>query len=155
MDGVMNLLFSRFGILVACCGAVVFSCGGCGPKGPDVVKVTGTITKGGRPVSNMVVQFYPEKGRPSAARTDDNGFYELEFSEAVPKGAVPGKHNVSLQVLQESIDKPINLKDPKYHPDTRAILRDFGNWKNTKLQVEVTHDQPVVDIELDDYEMAP
>ena len=147
----MKLRCSRFGILVAYWGAVAIWCGGCGPKGPDVVKVRGTITKGGRPVSNMVVQFYPEKGRQSAARTDDNGYYELEFSEEIPKGAVPGKHRVSLQVVQESIDAPINLKDPKYHPDIKDIVSNFGDWKNTRLQVEVTHNQPVIDIELDDY----
>ena len=138
-------------MLVACWAAVAIWCGGCGRKGPDVVKVRGTITKGGRPVSNMVVQFYPEKGRPSAARTDDNGYYELEFSEEIPKGAELGKHRVSLQVVQESIDDPINLKDPKYHPDIKDVLTDFRDWKNSRLQVEVTHDQPVIDIELDDY----
>jgi hypothetical protein len=113
--------------------------------------VSGRITKGGRPVSNAVVQFYPEKGRPSSARTDSDGHYELEFSEDIPKGAVPGKHKVSLQVLQERIDEPVNLKDPKYHPDMSEIRNRFGNWQTTPLQVEVRHDQPVIDIELDSY----
>jgi hypothetical protein len=147
----MNVPYARLGISLLFWGLAAFCVGGCGPKGPDVVKVRGTITKGGQPVSHMVVQFYPEKGRPSAARTDDKGYYELEFSEEIPKGAVPGKHNVSLQVIQENIDNPINLKDPKYHPKVRDILRDFGDWRNPKLQIEVTHEQPVIDIELDDY----
>ena len=140
--------------LIGCSAAMLCWCG-CGPKGPDVVKVRGTITKGGRPVSHMVVQFYPEKGRPSAARTDDSGYYELEFSEEIPKGALPGKHRVSLQVVQERIDTPINLKDPKYHSDIKDILLNFGDWKNTKLQVEVTHDEPVMDLELEDYLSVP
>lgn len=148
----MKSQFAKLTLLVAFPCALTLLLAGCGPKGPDVVKVRGTITKGGKPVSSMVVQFIPEKGRSSAARTDENGYYELEFSEAVPKGALPGNHSVSLQVTQDSIDEPVNLKDPKYHPDTKSILRDFGNWKTTKLKVEVTHDQPVIDIELDDYE---
>ena len=135
---------------LACGILLVFYVAGCGPAGPDVVEVSGRITKGGRPVSNVVVQFYPDKGRPSAARTDDDGHYELEFSEDIPKGAMPGKHRVSLHVVQERIDQPINLKDPKYHSDMPEILRNFGDWKTTKLEVEVRHEQPVINIELDD-----
>ncbi len=135
----------------ACWIAVVICTAGCGPKGPDVVEVRGRITKGGRPVSHVVVQFYPEQGRPSAARTDGDGNYELEFSEDIPKGAMPGKHNVSIQIVQERIDEPINLKDPKYHPEMAQILKNFGDWSNTKLQVEVRHEQPVIDIELDNF----
>ena len=124
---------------------------GCGSDGPEVVEVTGRITKGGQPVSNVVVQFYPEKGRPSAGRTDDDGRYELEFSEEIPKGALPGVHKVSLQVLQERIDEAVNLKDPKYHAEMPEILQHFGNWDTTKLKIEVRSDQTVIDIELDDY----
>ena len=124
---------------------------GCGPDGPEVVGVTGRITKGGRPVSNVVVQFNPEKGRPSTARTDDDGRYKLEFSEEIPMGAVPGLHKVSLQVLPERIDEGVNLKDPKYHPEMAEILRHFGDWSKTKLKIEVRSDQPVIDIELDDH----
>ncbi len=133
--------------------SLIFAAGisGCGPSGPDVVAVSGRITKSGQPVSNMVVQFYPDRGRPSAARTDDDGYYELEFSEEIPKGAVPGPHRVILQVLQESIDEPINLADKKYHPQTAQILQRFGNWQTTELKVEVRHDQPVMNLELDDF----
>jgi hypothetical protein len=141
---VSNRVSLAWGALLA---AVI--CAGCGPSGPDVVPVSGRITKGGRPVSIVAVQFYPEQGRPSSARTDNDGRYELEFSEDIPKGAVPGKHRVSIQVVQERIDQPINLKDPKYHPEMPEILKNFGDWQTTKLQVEVSHDQPVIDIELD------
>lgn len=124
---------------------------GCGPQGPDVVDLHGRITKGGQPVSHVVVQLFPKQGRPSACRTDADGRYAPEFSQDIAKGVLPGKSRVSIQVVQERIDEPINLSDPKFHPDTAAIVQAFGSWKDSPLVIDVSHDQPEVNIELDDY----
>ncbi len=125
---------------------------GCGKKGPDVVPVTGRITKGGKPVSFVTVTFWPERGRASMARTDADGHYELEFSKDIPMGAVPGQHKVYFRVSQERIDEQVNLKSSKYHPQTAAILKKFSSQQDTPCTVEVKHETPEVNIELDDFQ---
>lgn len=136
-------------VVSCCCLSLVI---GCGRTGPPVIDVEGTITKDGIPVSNAVVQFHPDKGRPSACRTDAEGYYRPEFSDQVPYGVMPGTAKVSLQVTQERIDEPINLNDTsKYHPEMREIIRYFGNWNSTPLEVEVSAENDQIDIELSDY----
>lgn len=68
---------------------------GCGSDGPTLVKVKGTITKGGQPVANAQVEFQPkeEGGSPSSGTTDDKGNYSLQFT-ADESGAMPGEHIV-------------------------------------------------------------
>jgi hypothetical protein len=52
---------------------------GCGdPDAPEIARVTGTVTRGGKPVPNLVVNFMPAEGRPSWGITDDRGRYVVE-----------------------------------------------------------------------------
>lgn len=132
--------------------AIALSCVcGCGSEGPDVVDVQGRITKGGQPVSHVVLQISPPTGRPSTARTDADGRFRPEFSQQIPHGVMQGKCRISIQVVRESIDKPVDLNDPKYHPETKAIIQHFGDWRTSPLQIEVTHKQPEIAIELDEH----
>jgi hypothetical protein len=142
-------------LVVSClCLAALFAAG-CGKKGPDVVPVTGRITKGGKPVSFLTVTFWPELGRASMARTDADGRYELEFSKDIPMGAVPGRHTVFFRASQERIDEPLNLKDKKYHPQTPQILKKFNAQETSPCKVEVKHETPEVNIELNDFDEEP
>jgi len=122
---------------------------GCGPKGPKVVPVTGRVTKDDSPVSNVLIHFWPERGRPSSARTDDDGRFELVFSKEIPKGAVPGKHKVYFTLEQASIDEKIDINSSKYHPEMRKILKKYGNYQTTPLKIEVKKGEPIIDIKLD------
>lgn len=117
-----------------------------------MVPVTGRITKGGKPVAFVTVTFWPERGRASMARTDADGHYQLEFSKDIPYGAVPGMHKVYFRVPQERIDQGVNLKDAKYHPQTAQILKKFHSQDDTPCTVEVKHESPEVNIELDDFD---
>lgn len=122
---------------------------GCGPKGPEVVPVTGRVTKEGKPVSNVLIHFLPEKGRTSSARTDSDGRFELQFSKDIPYGAVPGKHKVYFTMEQGRVDQPVNLDDPQYHPQMREILQKYGSYQNSPLRVEVDRNSPELTIELE------
>jgi hypothetical protein len=86
------------------------------------------------------------------ARTDADGRYELEFSKDIPYGAVPGRHTVFFRVSQERIDEPLNLKDKKFHPQTAQILKQFASKETSPCTVEVKHESPEVNIELDDFD---
>lgn len=81
---------------------------GCG--GGPTVPVSGTVTLDGEPLEGATVIFTPQDdGRPSAARTDSEGRYELTFSRDA-RGALPGKHVVTISTYSgEDTDS-----DPEY-----------------------------------------
>lgn len=70
---------------------------GCGPGGPPLANVTGTVTLDGKPVPNALVTFnsMAENGSPSFGKTDKQGRYALEFSTD-RKGALLGQHEVEI-----------------------------------------------------------
>ncbi|WP_417386363.1 hypothetical protein [Gimesia sp.] len=110
---------------------------GCGDSGgsdqPDLGTVTGVVTMDGQPLANVTVTFSPENGRPSIARTDEAGNYELGYL-AETKGAVIGKHTVSIITPQENPTPPGQVyKDPipaKYNDQT-TLSADVKEGANT------------------------
>lgn len=81
--------------------AISNGCGG--PSGPPTGKVHGQVTLDGTPLPDASIEFYPEQGRPSAARTDANGNYTLEYS-ASQTGAAEGMHTVRISTGGERPD---------------------------------------------------
>jgi hypothetical protein len=78
-------------------GAAVFmtAAAGCGPGGPELADVEGTVTLDGQPVPNAIIRFSPRghMGTTSAATTDEQGHYTLIFNRD-REGAMPGSYNV-------------------------------------------------------------
>lgn len=107
--------------------------GGGGSDQPDLGTVTGVVTMDGQPLANVVVTFSPENGRPSVARTDESGNYELGYL-AETRGAVIGKHTVSITTPQENPTPPGQVyKDPipaKYNTKT-TLTADVKEGANT------------------------
>jgi hypothetical protein len=72
------------------------------------------VTLDDKPLPNALVTFVPEGGAsPSTGTTDASGKYQLICQDR--KGAVVGKHNVSVTVLPEA--KPVQSMtsdDPNY-----------------------------------------
>ncbi|HID21246.1 MAG TPA: hypothetical protein EYP14_02450 [Planctomycetaceae bacterium] len=95
------MLKSRQRVLVCCIAAVVFGLWGCTQvaDGPKTVPVSGVVTMDGKPLANAMVRFIPESGgRPSIGITDQQGRYELDYTET-QKGAVLGKHRVEISTF--------------------------------------------------------
>lgn len=120
---------------------------GCGPSGPKLVDVTGTVTLDGKPVPSAIVTFNPDfpGGSNSLAKTDANGKYRLEFSQD-RKGALVGKH------LVEITTKKMSASDM---PDTgETVVNDYvaipaKYRKRGALTVEVTDRANVIDFPLE------
>lgn len=76
-------------------GAVVsLTLVGCGGSdGPAVYPVTGVVLRSGAPLANASIEFLPEKGRPSAAITDKDGKFVLEYMQG-RRGALKGMHKI-------------------------------------------------------------
>jgi hypothetical protein len=78
-----------------------FALAGCGPDGPEIAYVSGQVTLDGKPLAGASVVFIPENGRPAGARTDENGYYVLNFDER-RRGAIPGKNLVRITTVREA-----------------------------------------------------
>ncbi len=79
---------------------------------PDLGKVTGTVTLGGKPVSSVLVWFHPIRSQAeladkkkrvssSSGMTDESGHYELSYLADV-KGAVIGECRVQIEAPSRS-----------------------------------------------------
>ncbi|WP_232103579.1 carboxypeptidase-like regulatory domain-containing protein [Gimesia algae] len=89
-------------ILTSCC------LGCTGGNDVDLGSVSGVVTMDGKPLSNAIVVFVPEKGNPSSGRTDEQGTYDLTYL-GNSRGAIVGSHKVKItsrdpNELDEEID---------------------------------------------------
>lgn len=123
---------------------------GCGGNGSRVVGVTGTVTRGGKPVEKLFLNFVPEKGRPSWGVTDAEGHYSLHYDRE-RAGATVGTHRVWVQVRPTSPADEMALARGtlKIHPEIQQILAKYGTQNTSPLVVEVTEANPVIDLHLD------
>ena len=86
---------------------------GCSGDGIPLAEVTGQVTFNGQPAPAEIF-FQPhdadgkKTGRPSTARTDEDGTFRLFFTASRP-GAVVGPHQISVNILrQHDGDEPIS-----------------------------------------------
>ncbi len=78
------------------CFALVLTVGCSGGDRPELVEVSGTITKNGKPFVDAMVEFYPEASAGvSCGMTDSDGNFTLNYSTGQP-GAAIGKHTVNV-----------------------------------------------------------
>ncbi len=96
-------------------------------------KVSGKVTQGGQPLVAAEVMFIPKGiGAPSGGRTDENGRFELRFSDGRP-GAVPGQHGVAITVSGPEVAPPTgNTQAP---PPAKEPL-EFHTEAEVKLDGE-------------------
>jgi hypothetical protein len=108
----------------------MFMVTGCGPSGPEIARVQGTVTMNDKPLAGAVIMFVPIGGRPSASETDANGKYVLEFS-AGRKGAIPGMNRVEINTARLAYEK-----DGKNYPAVKESVPAKYN-RNTELEFNV------------------
>jgi hypothetical protein len=104
---------------------------GCTPESsnPKTYPVTGTVTKGGKPVSGAQVVFVSveQNGQSAFATTDSSGKYQLMTFEP-NDGAVPGTYVIKVSKYEEGATPPSgetrNLtpeeEEKLYNPDEKA-----------------------------------
>jgi hypothetical protein len=100
---------------------LVFGSAGCGGSSdtPELGEVHGQVKLDGNPLPKAMVKFQPVAGgRHSSGETDDNGEYELQYSLNA-KGALIGKHKVSISTGSKTDDESVPEKVPtKYNVQT-------------------------------------
>ncbi|MFN7890180.1 MAG: carboxypeptidase regulatory-like domain-containing protein [Pirellula sp.] len=104
---------------------------GCGPSGPDIARVQGTVTMDGKPLPNAIIMFVPVGGRPSVSETDANGKYVLEFSGG-RKGAIPGINRVEINTGRLAYEK-----DGKNYPAVKeSVPVQYNRLTTLEFNVE-------------------
>ncbi len=136
-----HLTFSSLGIAL-----LTFS--GCGGSGPDVVEVSGRLTRAGKPVPNLKVFFQPEVGRPSWGRADENGKFSLSYDDT-RDGAKVGMHTVVVVYQPGSPAEEFGQVKVKHHADEQAILDKYGSGAKEPLKVEIKEATDDLEIKLD------
>ena len=112
---------------------------GCGPRGPEIVPIEGTVTHNGEPVPNLRIYFMPTDGRPSWAISDASGHFVLDY-DPEHRGAKVGTHTVWILDESSNVDPTVAMSGgaarPKRSPAIGQIVEKYGREKST-LQVEV------------------
>jgi hypothetical protein len=98
-------------------------CTGCGGSDVKLGQVSGTVTLDGKPVPNAFITFDPQfEGRPSMAKSDMQGRYELRFN-STKWGALIGEHHVRISTEDLTPDdKAIPELIPKAYRGTNGFL---------------------------------
>ena len=105
-----------------------FGLAGCSDS--KVAPVSGTITFDEQPLKNAKIVFQPKKGRASSAMTNDQGYYELEYT-VKEKGALIGTHKVRITTYQSTDEKVSpELLPEKYHSKT-TLSKEVKPGSNT------------------------
>lgn len=126
-----RLLYSGFVLLVVV---------GCGPAGPTIAPVSGTVTKAGKPISGASITFYPSAGRPSYGTSTASGTYTLQY-EGTTEGAVVGEHSVRISY---GSSEPTS----EGAPTDRSAASRVGVDMKLPNQVEVKQGNNVIDLEV-------
>ncbi len=82
--------------LAAMLGLVV----GCGRSLPTVAPVSGAVTRGGKPVTQGIVSFLPEKGRMGVGPIGSDGRFTIT-TFTTGDGAVIGPHQVTIEAYTQ------------------------------------------------------
>jgi hypothetical protein len=120
-----------------------------------VVRVHGRVFRYGQPVPHLFLNFIPEKGRPSWALTDDNGYFVLHYDNS-RDGAEPGRHSiwVNYKPLGGAPGNPPRELSParmsvEEANVLQAILAKYGNPKAPLIVREIAADDQEILLELD------
>jgi len=122
---------------------------GCGSRGPKIVEVSGTVTRGGQPIKDLTIHFVPEQGRPSWGFTDPEGRYTLHYNRD-RDGAVAGKHRVFVKYEPHDpeIQYAIFQGRFNYPPEIKAIEDKYGTPEASPLSFDLQESQEI-DLKLD------
>lgn len=124
--------------------ALLFALTGCG-SGEDLAEVSGTVTLGGKPLTNAKVEFYPEVGPAAHGKVDSSGRFFL-MTQSPGDGAIVGLHRVAIvpltQLVPESMMAAMESKgapQPAQHSVTTRspIPKRYQNASTSGLRFEV------------------
>jgi hypothetical protein len=119
---------------------------GCGSSGPELATVSGTVKLDGAPLPHAFVTFTPASGRPSFGGTDENGYYQLVYTDD-KKGALAGEHTVKVSTLRRADPESGTKAEPERIPakyNSKSELKKTVEPGSNTIDIEVTSEGKVV-----------
>lgn len=104
-------------------------------SGIELLPVSGVVTLDGKPVEQATVLFKPETGPVAYGQTDAAGRFEL--STAGRKGAVPGKHLVSITKTKVTGVGNDEMVDPEKVKTEWIVPQKYTDPEKSGLTAEV------------------
>lgn len=125
---------------------------GCSGSPKNVAAVEGTVTLDGEPLVNADISFFPESGaRASVGTTDENGKYVLKYTRRA-KGAVIGKHKVTVFINEPQddarYDDPAGKKSAATKTEMKTLPLEYTDKEKTELNRTVESGSNTFDFEL-------
>mgnify|MGYP001579663285 CR=1 FL=1 len=121
---------------------------GCGPSGPRVVRVNGTLTHKGKPVQSALLNFLPDKGRQSWAITDANGRFKINYDEH-QDGAVVGNHRVWIEYRANTDAEKEAALEGRPAPLAQEMTAFFEKYSHANSKLDVKIDSGTSELKLD------
>jgi hypothetical protein len=152
--------------IVLLLGVLAVALTGC-QRGPEFAPVEGTVTKEGKPLADVIVEFHPDVGtlgpRSRSAPTDQSGHYRLLSYRGSDDGAVVGAHRACIfdsrlihgdiklppgVPIPEDIQKEMRERNKEARSSSRRVPPSYGHPNETPLRVEVRPGSQVIDLEI-------
>jgi predicted small secreted protein len=132
-----------------CAGVLclAFLLSGCNLVGSGrTVQISGKVTRGGKPVPNLMVNFVPDKGRPSWGLSNEEGHFVLQLDRD-RNGAVTGWHSVFVTFkCYDPRENRGRLREPS---GISTILAMYGDPDTSPIRIEIKANGQVIDLRLD------
>ena len=132
----------------------------CAEPGPRVIEVEGVLTLRGKPIENVLVEFYPESeagvgARRSSGRTDEHGVFRLRYDDpkdGLRQGVAVGQHRVLLTDLNPMGTVALGRKGrgdgPRPGAKPARFGKEYGDLAQPKFRREIGPGTTKVTIEM-------
>lgn len=160
----MKLLGSKPSRLLRCaaCAALIGLAllnGGCAPKLPPIVPVSGTVYLNGEPLPFARIEFVPDLKHfgaetNSTAITDENGRFTLVCNLQQQPGAVVAAHHVTVMEHTPDEMRGMSAKAQQQLSEYQAKLKNrpipevYASVSQSPLTVEIKAGQSTYDLQL-------
>jgi hypothetical protein len=114
---------------------------GCQDGRPKRFPVSGVVLLNGKPLTHGTIRFYPQGGRPAAAKIDKQGRFILSCFEQ-NDGVVPGTHPVAVDASEMLDETTVRWYAPPHYasPQTSGITKTIEG-PTSSLKIELTWDK--------------
>src|SRR5262245_19892150 len=131
--------YGRAALTIGCLALLCTA--GCSSGGPDIVPVSGKVTRNGKPVPFVTVYFQPTSGRPSLGNCDGEGRFKLGYTRD-QDGAKVDTHSVYVVYFPEGSAGPPPA-------DFKQIYAKYGTPELSSLKIEIKKAVSDLEIKLD------
>lgn len=126
---------------------------GCGgTDGPELARVTGTVSYQGTPLTKGTISFQPTdpNGNPAVGTIESDGTYSLQTTEP-GDGARLGSYNVAIRSVEGEPEVPLDYIPKKKPPAPKSLIPEkYANPMVSGLTATVESGSNTINFDLQD-----